>query len=66
MLHSFKMAAITRTVLVSMLGMVHAHMFVMNNMAWFGRPTIVQRHSYFQSSLKTVQIHMLEFFTFLH
>ena len=50
MLNGFKMAAMARIVLVSMLGMVHAHMFVIDNMEWFGRPTILQRHSYFQTS----------------
>ena len=50
MKNGFKMVAMALTPLVSMLGMVHAHMFIMDNMAWFGRPTIVQRHLYFQTS----------------
>ena len=48
--NGFKMVAMALTPLVSMLGMVHAHMFIIDNMAWFGRPTIVQCHSYFQTS----------------
>ena len=62
MLNGFKMVDMAHVPLVSMLGMVHAHIFITDSMAWFGRPTIVQRHSYFQTSAEnSANTHVFDF-----